>query len=437
MSIRQYPRRKLLGFLLAMPFVLLPASSHAEVKTITTEASYSMGEGESPSFAEAMVLQKAKQTALEQAGTYVESYTKTKNYDLSHEEIQTIAGGVLEVEVLEKTRTLVGDGLRFYLKIKATVTIDKMEELAQRIRGRNVGEEYKKLQEDYSRLVKELERLKQTIAKAPSGRDRELVLDQIRENEKAFVKAQSNEAALFQRLFSGQTLAKEAADRGQEIDRLISSILETGFVIEVGEPKAESVPDEPAAFALTVPIRVKPSHENLKQMLIRLAALLDLKDQPRRLHSVSVAIPDKKRIIDVTPPVEMPGRPLYLYLAEDSKLLKSVVKRFQEVTLGLEIQMATDKDTCPLALDHTPKALWVDFGAELSGPNGYHMLLPGSKLGSTMEPNFVAFRDQSLKAEVLLPREHLERAMKVTAKFRRLQDPKFTDRLHCLANSTL
>ena len=29
-----------------------------------------MGEGETPSFAEAMVLQKAKQTALEQAGTY-------------------------------------------------------------------------------------------------------------------------------------------------------------------------------------------------------------------------------------------------------------------------------------------------------------------------------------------------------------------------------
>ena len=58
-----------------------------------------MGDGETPSFAEAMVLQKAKQGALEEAGTYVESYTKVRNLDLNAEEIQTLAGGVVQVEV--------------------------------------------------------------------------------------------------------------------------------------------------------------------------------------------------------------------------------------------------------------------------------------------------------------------------------------------------
>lgn len=170
----------MLPLLLLLCILIMPAISHAETKILTAEATYTMGDGETPSFAEAMALQKAKQTALEQAGTYVESYTRTKNYDLSHEEIQTIAGGVLEVEVLEKTRTLVGDGLRFYIKIKATVTTDKMEELAHRIKGKNVAEEYKKLQAEYARLSREVETWKQLAANTPAGPERVAALDQIR-----------------------------------------------------------------------------------------------------------------------------------------------------------------------------------------------------------------------------------------------------------------
>jgi uncharacterized protein YecE (DUF72 family) len=116
---------------------------------------------------------------------------------LTTEEIQTIAGGVLEVEVLDKSRTWIGDGLRFFVKIKATVTTDKMEELAQRIKGKNVAEEYKKLQEDYARLSKEIESWKQLIAQIPPGQEPDTALDQIREREKTFAAIQKNETALF------------------------------------------------------------------------------------------------------------------------------------------------------------------------------------------------------------------------------------------------
>lgn len=46
-------------FLLSAPLVV-----HAETKILTTEATYTMGDGETPSFAEAMVLQKAKRSAI-------------------------------------------------------------------------------------------------------------------------------------------------------------------------------------------------------------------------------------------------------------------------------------------------------------------------------------------------------------------------------------
>ena len=49
-------------FILIIPFLAL-----AETKVLTAEAAYTMGDGETPSFAEAMVLQKAKQMALEEA----------------------------------------------------------------------------------------------------------------------------------------------------------------------------------------------------------------------------------------------------------------------------------------------------------------------------------------------------------------------------------
>lgn len=96
--------------ILALPFLLvIPLVALAETRVLTTEATYTMGDGETPSFAEAMALQKAKKIALEQAGTYVESYTKIQNLDLTTEEIQTIAGGVLQVGILEKKRSLVGE----------------------------------------------------------------------------------------------------------------------------------------------------------------------------------------------------------------------------------------------------------------------------------------------------------------------------------------
>ncbi|MBS0183483.1 MAG: ankyrin repeat domain-containing protein [Nitrospira sp.] len=186
----------------------------AETRVLTSEASYTMGDGESPSFAEAQVLQKAKQAALEQAGTYVEAYTKIQNYDLTKDEIQMLVGGVLTVEVLERTRTMVGEGLRFYIRIKATVTTDKMEELAQRIRGKNVAAEYKTLQDEYARLSRELETWKQAANEATAGPTRQTALERIKNNEKDFARVQINEAALLRRLEADSFLL----DRIKNID---------------------------------------------------------------------------------------------------------------------------------------------------------------------------------------------------------------------------
>jgi hypothetical protein len=258
----------------------LPA--YAETKVLTAEGTYTMGEGETMTFAESMALQKAKQAALEQAGTYVESYTKVQNYQLTAEEIQTIAGGVLQVEVLDKTRTLVGDGLKFFVKIKATITTDKVSELAERIKGKNVAEEYKKLQEQYAQLLSDVERLKQQAIKASPGAERAAAIDQIREREKAFTSVQKMETELFARAFSGEALvakalrqlAEKQAGERQKKDvaaKLLRALQDRGHLITLGEPKPHIDPQYPdeIVFWFSMTVEISPSALSMLQQAAR------------------------------------------------------------------------------------------------------------------------------------------------------------------------
>lgn len=258
--VHPYPPFRLPLALLNIVCVLalsLPPLVQAETKTIVSEATYSMGDGETPSFAEAMVLQKAKQAALEQAGTYVESYTHVRNLDLTVDEIKTIAGGMLETEVIERKRGLEGDVVRFYVKIRARITTDKMEDLARRIKGGNVVEENTKVLEAYARIDKDLEVLKRQAAETKTESTREVVLDKIREVEKQFRQVRSTETALYKRLLSGEELSAKVERALQEeqkrregerarqerqnraFDHLLKTIRDNGHTIEIGPPEIE------------------------------------------------------------------------------------------------------------------------------------------------------------------------------------------------------
>lgn len=253
----------ILAFLLAL---VLPVLAYAETKILTAEATYLMGDGETPSFAEAMVLQKAKRTALEQAGTYVESYTKVQHLDLTDEEIQTIAGGLLQVETLEKKRSIVGNGLQFFIKINATVTTDKMEELARRIKGKNVAEEYRKLREDYARLIQEVGSWKKLAETAPPGIEREAALRQIRQEEKTFSEVQTTKPVLLKKLASGQ-LARMAEEEEAIVKEIGHAIAEDGHIIRTGKVTVKPVEGRKEEVLLIVPIFFKVSDHLVRQII--------------------------------------------------------------------------------------------------------------------------------------------------------------------------
>lgn len=66
-----------------------PSLGSAQTKEIIAEGTYNMGDGETPSVAESRALLQAKRIALEEAGTYVESYSKLKDVKVKRPQINT------------------------------------------------------------------------------------------------------------------------------------------------------------------------------------------------------------------------------------------------------------------------------------------------------------------------------------------------------------
>jgi len=277
--MRRFKGQLLMAMLGLTTFLIVPVLANAETETITAEASYIMGDGETPAFAEAMVLQKAKQAALEQAGTHVESYTRLINLDLTVDEIATVADGVMKTEVIERKRALEGDGVRFRIKIRAMITTHKIEDLARRVKGGNVAAEYKKLQDQFAKLTKDLDVLKRQIAKTKTESEREGALDKIREVEKQFREVRSTDTAFHKRLVSGQELSamvlqqlrdeprrrheeQRQQDRQQQaLEQLLRTIRQNGHTIEIGPPVIKVSPDRPETVAFRFLVTAKVSEE--------------------------------------------------------------------------------------------------------------------------------------------------------------------------------
>jgi tetratricopeptide (TPR) repeat protein len=171
-------------------FLLLPICGLTEIKEIISEGDYNMGDGETPSVAESRALLNAKRIALEQAGTYVESYSKVKNFQLVEDEVKVLASGTIEVTILDKKRTLVGNGFHFWVRIKARVNSDKMDVMARNVKEKSIIEDYKKIQREYDKNQKEMEKLKKELAMAQGETAKKKVETRIADEEKLF---QANE----------------------------------------------------------------------------------------------------------------------------------------------------------------------------------------------------------------------------------------------------
>jgi hypothetical protein len=93
-------------------FVVLPAGAAA--KDFIREYTYQASEADSKQSSRVMALEQLKRLLLEELGTYLESHTEVKGYQLTRDEITTLTGGVVQTQIMQER----WDGEKYWLRAK-------------------------------------------------------------------------------------------------------------------------------------------------------------------------------------------------------------------------------------------------------------------------------------------------------------------------------
>lgn len=101
--------------------------AHAEIKNYSGTGEYIMSEYETLDVAKQRAKQKAERNACEQAGVFVSSYTKVKNFQVQEDEIIAITSGILKILDVREILTPQSDGKTILIRVTINASIDSDE----------------------------------------------------------------------------------------------------------------------------------------------------------------------------------------------------------------------------------------------------------------------------------------------------------------------
>lgn len=212
--------RKILIFTMIAVVLLGCGVVGASPQVIRATGVYVMGDNDSPKIAKDAARQEAMRSAVEQAGVYVESYSRTQNMELTDDDVRMISGAVLKVTHENSVPELTGSVLKYTVNITAEVDTDNID-LQNMMQKR---QELEKLQRERDELKKQNEELLQKYERA-SGREKREIGHRL-ENQYTLGQIFDECVALIQR-----------GEYNESITRLTSVIRDT------------SVTDSPLAYA--------------------------------------------------------------------------------------------------------------------------------------------------------------------------------------------
>lgn len=155
--------------LLLLCSTAIAAPAKAQIKIITATGEYRMGDNDTRTDAKRLALLDAKRLALEKAGTYIESITEVKSFDLTKEEIRAYTAGI--VEVVEQATKDIIEGSTHIIRMDVTTKIDT-DVVARQIDALRKNEDVKskllQAEIEVSKLRNELEAKTHELAAARS-----------------------------------------------------------------------------------------------------------------------------------------------------------------------------------------------------------------------------------------------------------------------------
>ena len=139
----------------------------AAVKDFHGVGEYTMGEYETIVIAKEHAVQEAQRNALEQAGVYVKSYTKTKNLKVEEDTVTVLTNGILWVKDKKITkRTNEYGDIHIKAEILVSIDTDDIEKKLNNTKAlENMQIEYNDLQQRYNELENEINQLRKSSSK--------------------------------------------------------------------------------------------------------------------------------------------------------------------------------------------------------------------------------------------------------------------------------
>jgi len=153
--------KKYLIPIISLSLLVFSSFVSAETRTFVKEYSYQASEYDSKVSCRALALEQVKRLLLEELGTYLESETEVKNFQLTKDQIVILTAGIVQAEIIDEK----WDGKTYYLKAKIAAdpkeVIKSIDLLRQdRQKTKELEETKKKADEalrEVERLRKELE----------------------------------------------------------------------------------------------------------------------------------------------------------------------------------------------------------------------------------------------------------------------------------------
>lgn len=138
----------------------------AEKRTFIKEYTYQASEDDSRNSSRVIALREVKRLLLEELGTYLESETEVKNFQLSKDQITTLTAGIVQTEIIEEK----WDGRFYRLKSKIVADEDKVVQSINELRkDRDKTKELEATRQRSDELLREVERLRKQMTQANNG----------------------------------------------------------------------------------------------------------------------------------------------------------------------------------------------------------------------------------------------------------------------------
>jgi tetratricopeptide (TPR) repeat protein len=148
---------------LILSFVFLTNTVSAETKTFIKEYTHYAGDEDSRNSCRIISLREVKRLLLEELGTYLESITEVKNFQLTKDQITTLTAGIVGTEVIEDK----WDGKAYWLKAKITANPQDVIKSIDSLRNdRAKVKELEELRKKSEDLLKENVRLTKELKTA-------------------------------------------------------------------------------------------------------------------------------------------------------------------------------------------------------------------------------------------------------------------------------